>query len=53
MILEKVPICAKCGARADANFATYRLNVSGKDLTKWVALVYCTGCGAVQGIIDL
>jgi hypothetical protein len=51
--LEKVPVCAKCGARADSSFKTYRLNISGKDLIKWVALVYCTSCGSVQGIVNL
>ena len=41
---EVYPRCARCEARAETSFATYTLAVSG------IVVVYCTKCGAVQGV---
>jgi predicted nucleic-acid-binding Zn-ribbon protein len=54
IILEKVPVCAKCGAKADSSFATHRMALTGtgENYIKRVMLIYCKECGAVQGVVN-
>jgi len=55
IILEKVPVCAKCGAKADSSFATHRMAITGagENTIKRVMVIYCKECGAVQGMVNL
>jgi len=40
------PVCATCRAEADSNFVARDIHAGDR----WILVVYCKNCGAVQGI---
>jgi hypothetical protein len=45
--MAKKAVCSKCEAEADSSFTTQHFGTSDGNMI----LVYCTKCGAVQGVV--
>jgi DNA-directed RNA polymerase subunit M/transcription elongation factor TFIIS len=45
--MAKKAACSKCEAEADSSFTTQHFGTSDGNMI----LVYCTKCGAVQGVV--